>query len=279
MDILNNYLDQIKDYKKLKYNELKELLNSSKKDKSKEKEIFNEVFNGSIYYVLKDIKISKYELLKSGSYDLGDIINSALEVWYKKIISYELLKHDSYTKALDIKYSHNVVRNVITSKTELDNLCPYQKQFDELLNSYICIRNEINDIPSDFKMVEVLENIYLSLSNNDKNIVKINARSIRKLRKLLAENGMYEKISNDYSYNFEDEVLNDTSNDIDILLSVLSKRNQEIMKLRYGFVDDYRYKLLEIANMYGMSMERVRQIEEESIEKIKNSPKVLKKVL
>jgi RNA polymerase primary sigma factor len=59
-----------------------------------------------------------------------------------------------------------------------------------------------------------------------------------------------------------------------ILLSNLKEREIEIISLRFGLKDDIPKTLEEIGEMFGLTRERVRQIEEEAIKKLR---RVIKK--
>lgn len=54
------------------------------------------------------------------------------------------------------------------------------------------------------------------------------------------------------------------------LLATLSEREQEVVSLRYGLYDGRPRTLEEVANHYGVTRERVRQIEQKSIRKLKH---------
>ncbi|CAI0471426.1 unnamed protein product [Linum tenue] len=53
------------------------------------------------------------------------------------------------------------------------------------------------------------------------------------------------------------------------LLTILSPRERQIIKLRFGIDDGKRVSLLEIGNMYGLCKERVRQLESRSLNKLR----------
>lgn len=55
---------------------------------------------------------------------------------------------------------------------------------------------------------------------------------------------------------------------IDQIFISLNEREREILKLRFGMVDGYEYTLEEIGQNYGLTRERIRQIEANAMRKI-----------
>lgn len=53
------------------------------------------------------------------------------------------------------------------------------------------------------------------------------------------------------------------------LLSILSPKERRIIRLRFGIEDGKEKTLLEIGNMFGLSKERVRQLENRALYKLK----------
>lgn len=53
------------------------------------------------------------------------------------------------------------------------------------------------------------------------------------------------------------------------LLEIMSAREREILDMRFGLADGYAHTLAEIARKLGVSRERVRQIEETALKKLK----------
>jgi RNA polymerase sigma factor (sigma-70 family) len=53
------------------------------------------------------------------------------------------------------------------------------------------------------------------------------------------------------------------------LLSILSPRERRIIRLRFGIEDGSQKSLLEIGNMFGLSKERVRQLENRALYRLK----------
>ena len=61
---------------------------------------------------------------------------------------------------------------------------------------------------------------------------------------------------------------------IDAVLDKLSYREREIIKLRFGLGDGYNYTLAEVAGVFRVTRERIRQIEARAFEKIHESDEI-----
>lgn len=69
----------------------------------------------------------------------------------------------------------------------------------------------------------------------------------------------------------EEEAVTDLLGEqIEKALSILTKREAEIIRLRFGVGDGNSHTLEEIGNIYGLSRERIRQIEEKALTKLKH---------
>jgi RNA polymerase primary sigma factor len=55
------------------------------------------------------------------------------------------------------------------------------------------------------------------------------------------------------------------------MLSSLSEKEEEIVRMRYGFGNSTVHTLDEIGNKFGVTRERIRQIEKSALKKIANS--------
>lgn len=72
----------------------------------------------------------------------------------------------------------------------------------------------------------------------------------------------------------DDSLLKESLNkDIDIKLNILSPREKEVLKAFYGLNGEEELNLDEIGDMFGLSGERVRQIKERAIQKLRRSYK------
>jgi RNA polymerase primary sigma factor len=57
--------------------------------------------------------------------------------------------------------------------------------------------------------------------------------------------------------------------DIERVLTGLSQREQRVLELRYGLVDGHAYTLKEVGEKFGLTRERIRQIEAKTLAKLK----------
>lgn len=57
--------------------------------------------------------------------------------------------------------------------------------------------------------------------------------------------------------------------ELDKVLDTLSEREQEVIRLRFGFDDDRIWTLEEIGERYHITRERVRQIEAQALRKLR----------
>ena len=55
------------------------------------------------------------------------------------------------------------------------------------------------------------------------------------------------------------------------VLGALNYREREIIRLRYGLADGYTYTLEEVGRIFSVTRERVRQIKEKAIRRLRQS--------
>jgi len=64
---------------------------------------------------------------------------------------------------------------------------------------------------------------------------------------------------------------------VGMLLDMMSKREKEILDMRFGLADGSTHTLAEVAKKFKVSRERVRQIEEVALKKLGKFVKVQEK--
>ena len=67
----------------------------------------------------------------------------------------------------------------------------------------------------------------------------------------------------------EELVRRELRHTLDMLLSTLSSRQQQMLRLHFGMEDGVSHSLEEIGKMMGISKERVRQVEKQAMEKLR----------
>jgi len=66
------------------------------------------------------------------------------------------------------------------------------------------------------------------------------------------------------------------STEVDAVLEVLSERERDVVKLYFGINEETAYTLEEIGIRLNLTRERVRQIKEKALKRLKNNPKARK---
>lgn len=84
------------------------------------------------------------------------------------------------------------------------------------------------------------------------------------------ENTLLERVTGpNYSLNVRPDPRN-LRKALDKVLDTLSFREREIIKLRYGLDDEQKYSLEDVAKKFKVTRERVRQIEEKALKKLRH---------
>jgi len=86
------------------------------------------------------------------------------------------------------------------------------------------------------------------------------------------DGNMYDVLLYEDSFSPDKELLMDSlSKEIDRTLNTLSQREANIIRLYYGLNDKHAHTLDEIAEEFNLSRERIRQIKDKAIKRLKNA--------
>ncbi len=287
MKELENWYNQISNFERLKIEEAKELYIKAinEKDEVIKKEYMEILITGTLYVVYNYLKKQEFDMFKSSSYDMNDIINSFNEVWINMIYNGELLNVDKYS----LLFSTTTINKVY------DILHNNQPTFNNrFCISYDCIRDCFieyiqsirNEVKYDFnKIVDKYYNgneyVYNTLIQMlpifealSKNIDFDNIRNskINKYFKFIFETGLTEPI---------DENMKDDNNEERIIMSIISdefikevdsslkkEKQRQVIHERFGLDDNKPLTLKEVGVIHGITSERVRQIEIKALRKL-----------
>lgn len=143
-----------------------------------------------------------------------------------------------------------------------------------------CGINQVEDIIQQSMPIESLDDIYerfLKIIECD----EIQDGVFEKIAENEIHNSDLENINLDAFYwnddvygEIEQRALRET---LENLMSELKNREQEVLKARYGFDDGVEKTLEEVGQTFGVTRERIRQIEAKAIKKL-SSPKKKKKL-
>lgn len=271
MDSLTLYLKKIKPV--LSQDELDTLIEKSMEN---DREAINKIVEHNLGLVVSIAKkcnnsgIPILDLIQEGNLGLYDAIvrfdkkrnikfSTYAAFWIKKYI-YDAI----YDQSRNVKISRRKelqVRDLKRAEYELMQKLqrkPRLEEISEYTDLSIYVIKELKTYMIDtISLDEVIKN------------VKNNFDDEKSKEELKLENcfpcdfsSSFEKIEEKERNKLIYEVLNCSS---------LNKREKEIIALRYGFIDGKVLSLQEIANHYNLSRERIRQLEEGALKKIRRN--------
>ena len=261
-EVLSIYLEQINKIPMLSYEEEYEL---ALKAKNGDKKAFDRIINANLRFVVSVTK--KY---KGQGMALSDLINegnigliTALEKFEPEkgyhFISYAVWWiRQSIMKALSEK-----ARAVRLPLNRANELMQIQKAQSEILHDNTEDPNDISLISEKTGLEESLVRDLLSISQDMVNLdsaIKSDDDS----------SSTFSEFIEDPSKGPEEEVLGESlKSEVRELLNTLSDKERMILTMRYGLDGNKPMSLKEIGLKFGLTKERIRQIEKRSLEKLR----------
>lgn len=115
--------------------------------------------------------------------------------------------------------------------------------------------------------VGMSEKRILEILRSDKDTISLDTP----LNEAISDTTIADVLPDDVNPSPEEEVLDKAQTEgIEQILSTLTAREAHVIKMRFGLVDGIEYTLSEIGKQLGISRERVRQIEEETLKKLRH---------
>lgn len=155
-EILNKWKKEISQYEPLTIQQSQELYKKIIEcDNEKiKKQLRDKLITGTLYIVHSFIETNGYTYMNGISYDMDDIINSAIETWIKKLDSGDILNVDNLKKLLTRDFYKKINENMginidIDSKEYLYDI----RTFIEFVAEYIKMKENNPDI----KYIELIE--------------------------------------------------------------------------------------------------------------------------
>ena len=252
----------------------------------------NELIMGTLYVVANFILNNGLIYLNSPSYDMNDIISVCNEIWIKKINSGFFLKIKTFNEMFNGEFFNSLIEGLgITKYVVIENTFLNTK-FIELLQEYkklkqnnpnITYKEFLEHIKSNSKydyVVYILENygykdsvfdLFNAIINSfeeEPNLIDVSKTKLEKIKYILISNGLEylredinEIICCDTSEKYIDEFCRNQILDTILQCEDLSDSQKDIIIKRFGFLDGHCHSLEEIAKIYGVTREGIRQRE------------------
>lgn len=266
----------------------KEVKNIKRISKEEEKELFKEVKKGSIEAKNKIIEnnlrlvifiAKKYD---NGKIDLLDLIQEGNIGLSKAVEKYDPNSECSFSTYAWYWITQKIIRafskqgNVITIPTNINN------EIGKMLNAEKELEQTLLRKPTDDELAEKL-----NISRNELSLLKQNSQPQSSLDEIVKT----DSIADDY----KDEDIEDESSDylknqivdedidveqnaitsltseklIELMNQNLTEREKDILTLRYGLDGNGAKDLSEVGKIFGITSERVRQVERKAITKLR----------
>lgn len=229
---------------------------------------YNRLFEMYLRVVIK-IALSLY---KSSGYELDDLIQEGCIGLTRAIRVYDVSKHGYFASYLPLWISQFMNRAIADKSSPIR--IPVHMQ--ERINSLKKVSDNIEYTSGAVVTPRAIADAMGVEINEVKQILaaRYEIVSFDEIKQV-AEDGYVEHLSIDaLIYSWLDEIEgNMLREQIDKLLSSLSEREQNVLKMRYGLDGSKECTLEQIGSIFGLTRERVRQIEEKALLKLRRPNK------
>lgn len=220
------------------------------------------------------VNVAKKYALSSKSCDLSDLCQVGIMGLYKAINLYDYKMGYAFST-----YATWWIRQVIIRELyNFDNIIRYPVHVGEKRVRLERIRKDLYEKlerePSDQELLKELKKIYPNIT--DEEVFSIfSIRSMTSLDKKVSKDDSDETVLGDFIVSDEMSVEGTAINNVsgewlwDMIKSILTAKEYDIIKRRFGYETNNPETLEHIAVDYGITRERIRQIEAKAIKKIK----------
>ncbi len=262
--ILSNYIREISDYKNLSPKEEKELAKLAKEGNFEAKQKLIEANLKLVVTIAKKAihmsKIPMIDLIQEGNlglmvaaekfnYKLGYKFATYASWWIKQAM-FKAISEQSYSMKIPVYIQETLSKfSKIKREMERENNSPVTT--DDVAKKMNISTDKIDTFLNAYSKTLSIESCLENRDGKDMCIADI-----------LED----EKASATEEVEFEY-----LKNDINMVISTLKEREQEVVRMRYGLDDNVRYTLEEIGNIYGVTKECIRQTELRALKKMRFS--------
>lgn len=262
--LLNSYLREITNYSTLTVEKEKELAKRAKEgDIEAKKQLVQANLKLVITIARKAIHMSNLpmvDLIQEGNLGLmiaAEKFNwklgykfSTYASWWIKQSMFKAISEQSYCMKIPV-YIQETLSKFSKVKSEMERQYNCQVKTDDVAKKMNISPDKIDTYLSAYSKTISIESGLETENGKDMNVADI----------------LEDEKANVYtSAEFEG-----LKNDIEIVVSTLKEREQDVVRMRYGLGDFARSTLEEIGNIYGVTKECIRQTELRALKKIRTS--------
>ena len=194
---------------------------------------------------------------KKFSIQLGTAFSTYAVFWIKQSISREIMDN-GYAIRIPVHMMERIAKVGVVDNRLLGNGVPIKERIS-------CIAKELGLKEDDVESCLILRKNFLSYTSLD---VPIGEDE---------ESELGEFIPDESADSVEDIVVKrELRRQLDETMKSLTPRERDILELRFGWNDDRGRTLEEIGEMYGVTRERIRQIEAKALRKLRHPVRIKK---
>ncbi len=214
---------------------------------------------------------------KEFGYEIDDIIQVGAMGLLKAIKAYDFSKHGSFVSYMPL-WIVQFISRTITDLSRLVRIPSHMQETMRMLERTIAVLQDelgreplLEEVASEFNMTEVAVKQILAFPQK--------AIPIESLLTIDEDGFCSFEIEDNEALPIEDLAeRNELSNAINDLLDLLTERQAGVIRARFGFDDGCPKTLEKVGELYGVTRERIRQIEVKAINRLRHPSKSRKLV-
>lgn len=257
---LDKYLHEIGRYKLLTTEEEVELARRIKKD---DNDALDQLIKGNLRFV-----VSVAKQYQNQGLSLSDLINEGNLGLIKAAMRFDETRGFKFI-SYAVWWIRQSILQALSEKAMMVRL-PMNK-----IGSMKKINKTFNQLEQEFQREPTSEEVAILLNITAENVEEAQTTFLQHLSldapvRSDEEDNLYDLLLNEDSLNPEKELLkNSLHKEIERTLSVLPKREAEVIRYYFGLGGHRQHTLDEIGEEFGLTRERVRQIKEKTIKKLR----------